>query len=137
MSKKPGKARTTTARASNGRASNGRASKGHAVLRDGQHVATQSVEGLTDAVHAGEVVGLAGLVGAGRSEIARAIFGVDPSATGELFVRGQRVRIRSPRDALRHGLGFVPEDRRKQGLVLGRRAQATQHALLRLMAGLG
>ena len=69
-------------------------------------------------IRAGEVVGLAGLVGAGRSEIARAIFGLDPLVTGEVFMRGQRVSIRSPRDAMRQGVGFVPEDRKKQGLVL-------------------
>ncbi|MCC6929053.1 MAG: sugar ABC transporter ATP-binding protein [Gemmatimonadaceae bacterium] len=74
-------------------------------------------------VHAGEVVGLAGLVGAGRSEIAQAIFGLDPRASGELYVRGRRVEIRSPRDAMRHGIGFVPEDRKKQGLVLGMRSR--------------
>lgn len=75
------------------------------------------------AVHAGEVVGLAGLVGAGRSEIARALFGLDESATGQAFVNGKRVDIGSPRDALRHGLGFVPEDRKRQGLVPGMRAR--------------
>jgi ABC-type sugar transport system ATPase subunit len=75
------------------------------------------------AVHAGEVVGLAGLVGAGRSEIARALFGLDPAATGDVFVRGQPVRIRSPRDAMRHGLGYVPEDRKRQGLVPAMRAR--------------
>ena len=74
-------------------------------------------------VHAGEVVGLAGLVGAGRSEIAKALFGLDPLATGQLFVNGERVAIGSPRDALRHGLGFVPEDRKRQGLVPGMRAR--------------
>jgi ABC-type sugar transport system ATPase subunit len=70
------------------------------------------------AVHAGEVVGLAGLVGAGRSEIAQAIFGLDPSAAGEISVRGTRAVIRSPRDAMHHRIGFVPEDRKRQGLVL-------------------
>lgn len=74
-------------------------------------------------VHAGEVVGLAGLVGAGRSEVAQAIFGLDPRARGEVHVRGRRVDIRTPRDAMRHGIGFVPEDRKKQGLVLGMRAR--------------
>ncbi len=69
-------------------------------------------------VHAGEVVGLAGLVGAGRSEIAQAIFGLDGAATGEIFVRGTRAAIRSPRDAMSHRIGFVPEDRKRQGLVL-------------------
>ncbi|MEO7964976.1 MAG: sugar ABC transporter ATP-binding protein [Gemmatimonadaceae bacterium] len=67
----------------------------------------------------GEVLGLAGLVGAGRSEVAQAIFGLDPRATGRMRVRGENVRIRTPRDAMAHGLGLVPEDRKKQGLVLG------------------
>ncbi len=71
------------------------------------------------AVHEGEVVGLAGLVGAGRSEVAQAIFGLDDGATGEIAIRGRVVAIRSPRDAMREGIGFVPEDRQKQGLVLG------------------
>lgn len=74
-------------------------------------------------VRAGEIVGLAGLVGAGRSEIARAIFGLDAKATGEVFVDGKRVQIRTPQDAVRLGLGFVPEDRKKQGLVLGMRSR--------------
>jgi ABC-type sugar transport system ATPase subunit len=75
------------------------------------------------AVHSGEVVGLAGLVGAGRSEIARAIFGLDDRATGTIAVRGRAVRIRSPRDAMAYGIGFVPEDRKKQGLVLGMKSR--------------
>jgi ABC-type sugar transport system ATPase subunit len=70
-------------------------------------------------LRAGEVLGLAGLVGAGRSEIAQAIFGLDPARTGEIHVRGQRRQIRSPRDAMAAGIGLVPEDRKKQGLVLG------------------
>ncbi|HEU4990825.1 MAG TPA: sugar ABC transporter ATP-binding protein [Gemmatimonadaceae bacterium] len=85
------------------------------------------VEGLTHrgrfedvsfAVHAGEVVGLAGLVGAGRSEVAQALFGLDPDATGTVHLSGKRARVRSPRHAMQLGLGFVPEDRKRQGLVL-------------------
>ncbi|HVX40908.1 MAG TPA: sugar ABC transporter ATP-binding protein [Gemmatimonadaceae bacterium] len=68
-------------------------------------------------VRAGEIVGLAGLVGAGRSEIAAALFGLDPHARGEISVRGQRVRITSPAEAIRHGLGLVPESRKDQALV--------------------
>jgi ABC-type sugar transport system ATPase subunit len=75
-------------------------------------------EGVSFSVHAGEVVGLAGLVGAGRSEIARAIFGLDPAASGQVTVRGRPARIRSARDAMRYGIGYVPEDRKRQGLVL-------------------
>ena len=70
-------------------------------------------------LHAGEVLGMAGLVGAGRSEVALALFGLDPAATGKVFVRGKRVEIRSPADAMALGIGLVPEDRKRQGLVLG------------------
>lgn len=69
-------------------------------------------------VRAGEIVGLAGLVGAGRSEVARAIFGVDPYKTGSVRVAGKTVPKGKPTAAMRAGLALVPEDRRKQGLVL-------------------
>jgi ABC-type sugar transport system ATPase subunit len=70
------------------------------------------------AVRSGEVLGLAGLVGAGRSEIAQAIFGLDPLATGRILVEGQPVTIANPEQAMRHRIGLVPEDRKRQGLVL-------------------
>jgi ribose transport system ATP-binding protein len=57
-------------------------------------------------------------VGAGRSEVARAIFGLDPAATGDVLVRGRRVERRGPADAIALGIGLVPEDRKRQGLVL-------------------
>lgn len=68
-------------------------------------------------VRAGEIVGLAGLVGAGRSEIARAVFGIDDYETGTVTLGGAAVRKRSPREAIRAGMAFIPEDRRQQGLV--------------------
>ncbi len=74
-------------------------------------------------IRAGEVLGFAGLVGAGRSELAQAIFGLDRQATGEIHVRGRRARIRNPRDAMALGIGLVPEDRKRQGLVLPMRAR--------------
>ena len=67
-------------------------------------------------VRRGEVVGLAGLVGSGRSEVARAIFGAEPFDSGEILLDGQRVRFRSPADAVRAGIAMVPEDRK--GLAL-------------------
>ena len=76
------------------------------------------------ALRPGEVLGLAGLVGAGRSEIAQALFGLDPAAVGEVYVAGQRVDIRAPRQAMALGLGLVPEDRKRQGLVLDMSAQS-------------
>ena len=133
------------------------------VLRDGCHVATRPIEGLTEAelvrlmigrslaeyfphhlesapgdellrvegltvpgkfenvsfsLRAGEVVGLAGLVGAGRSEVAAALFGLEPDVRGTIIVRGQPVRLRGPGTAIDRGFGLVPEDRKRQGLVL-------------------
>ncbi|MEO5665179.1 MAG: sugar ABC transporter ATP-binding protein [Nocardioides sp.] len=69
-------------------------------------------------VRAGEIVGLAGLVGAGRSEIARAVFGIDAYDEGSVTVDGKAVPPRNPRGAIRSGIAFVPEDRRQQGLVV-------------------
>ena len=70
-------------------------------------------------VHAGEIVGLAGLLGSGRTRVARAIFGLDRRDGGEITVKGRRRAISSPRPAIRSGLGFVTEDRKGEGLVLG------------------
>ncbi len=66
----------------------------------------------------GEILGFAGLVGAGRTEVARAVFGADRPESGEIFVHGQRVRIASPSDAVRHGIGYLSEDRKRYGLAL-------------------
>jgi L-arabinose transport system ATP-binding protein len=71
-------------------------------------------------VHAGEVLGIAGLVGAGRSELAHAIVGNDPRTAGDIAVGGKAARIRSPRDAIRAGIGFVPEERKAQALLMER-----------------
>jgi ABC-type sugar transport system ATPase subunit len=67
----------------------------------------------------GEILGIAGLVGAGRTELARAVFGADRRDRGEILVKGSPVEIRNVTDAIRHKMGFVPEDRKLQGLVLG------------------
>ena len=66
----------------------------------------------------GEVLGVCGLVGAGRTEAARAIFGIDPKAAGSVYVDGREVTIRKPRDAINAGIGFVTEDRKNEGLML-------------------
>lgn len=85
------------------------------------------IEGLTSpgvfrdvslSVRRGEIVALAGLVGAGRTEVARAVFGIDPFERGTIRLFGRPVRFRSPREALRHGLAYLPEDRQHQGLIL-------------------
>ena len=67
----------------------------------------------------GEILGFAGLVGAGRTEVARAIFGADTPESGEIYVQGRKVHIKSPSDAVRHGIGYLSEDRKRYGLTLG------------------
>ena len=69
-------------------------------------------------VRAGEIFGLAGLVGAGRTELARVLFGLTPADTGEILIRGERRTIQAPRDAVDLGIAYVPEDRRRHGVVL-------------------
>lgn len=85
------------------------------------------VEGLSDethfqnidfTVHAGEILGFFGLVGAGRSEIMRAVYGVDRYKTGKIYLRGEETHIRNPQNALMKGIGFLTEDRRADGLAL-------------------
>src|SRR5207244_5333436 len=68
-------------------------------------------------VRRGEILGLAGLVGAGRTEIARVLFGIDRADAGEVLVAGKHAEIKSPKDAMRLGIVYVPEDRHAQGLV--------------------
>jgi len=67
----------------------------------------------------GEILGFAGLMGAGRTEVARAIFGADTFDSGEIYINGQKVEIKHPRDAVRHGIGYLSEDRKRYGLALG------------------
>ncbi len=69
-------------------------------------------------LRAGEVVGFAGIVGAGRTELARILFGITPADTGTISLGGKGVSIRSPREAVEHGIGYVPEDRRRHGVIL-------------------
>ena len=79
---------------------------------------TVPLDNVSLTVGRGEIVGLAGLVGAGRSEIARAVFGVEEFDTGEILLEGKRVRFRSPTDAIRAGVAMVPEDRKALALFL-------------------
>lgn len=69
-------------------------------------------------LHRGEILGLAGLVGAGRTELVRTIFGADKKLAGKVYVNGQEKRIHSPEDAIRAGIGLIPEDRKGQGCFL-------------------
>lgn len=93
---------------------------------------------ITFSVYAGEVLGLAGLVGAGRTELVRAVFGADPVDSGRFFIDGQPVTIKSSRDAVSHGVGLLTEDRKRQGLFLQMnvRENITMSVLERLTRGL-
>jgi rhamnose transport system ATP-binding protein len=76
------------------------------------------VRGINLTVRAGELVGLAGLIGAGRTELARVLFGLTPADEGQIVLRGKRVTINSPRRAIELGIAYVPEDRRRHGVIL-------------------
>jgi ribose transport system ATP-binding protein len=90
------------------------------VVLDVRHLARRpALNDVTLAVRAGEIVGIAGLIGAGRTEILRAIAGADLAHRGEIRIDGTRVRIDGPRDAIAAGIAFITEDRKAQGLVLG------------------
>lgn len=90
------------------------------------------------AAHAGEVLGFAGLLGAGRTELARALFGVDPIDAGTIEVNGRSAQFRHPGDAIRAGLGFVTEDRKGEGLLLLRSVRENVTLpMLRTLARLG
>ena len=152
------------------------------VLRDGRHVATRPVAGLTEgelvqlmigrpvaeyfprhaaadrgeellrveglsspglfqdisfSLRAGEVVGLAGLVGAGRTEVARALFGLPPAVRGRVWIGGQEAHVKGPGEAIRAGIGLVPEDRKRQGIVASETAvHNTSLAILKRLSRL-
>ncbi|MHC4844432.1 MAG: sugar ABC transporter ATP-binding protein [Planctomycetota bacterium] len=77
-----------------------------------------TLDNISFSVYQGEVLGIAGLMGAGRTELARAIFGLDRPESGNIYIKGKERRIRSPRNAISYGMGFLTEDRKTEGLVL-------------------
>lgn len=79
---------------------------------------TRSIENVSLSVYPGEIVGIAGLLGSGRTELLRALFGIDPLLRGEIRLDGKPITIHSTSDAIAHGIALVPENRREQGLVL-------------------
>jgi rhamnose transport system ATP-binding protein len=89
-------------------------------------------------VRAGEILGLAGLVGAGRTELARILFGLTPADEGRIVIRGAEAKINSPAEAISHGIAYVPEDRRRHGVILEMPvASNTTLAVLRKVASAG
>ncbi|MFA6822119.1 MAG: sugar ABC transporter ATP-binding protein [Sphaerochaetaceae bacterium] len=77
------------------------------------------IEDISFNLHRGEILGVAGLMGAGRTEMARALFGADHVDSGEILLEGELIQIKSPFDAIRHGIGYLTEDRKRDGLTMG------------------
>ena len=90
------------------------------VLLEVKNLVTDYVTDVSFELRRGEVLGFAGLIGAGRTEVMRAVFGADPIISGEIKLEGKTVKFKSPRDAINSGIALCPEDRKEQGLVLGR-----------------
>jgi ribose transport system ATP-binding protein len=97
----------------------GDTSKNGVVLEVKHLTRGRAVQDVSFELHRGEILGFAGLMGAGRTETMRLIFGADPMEQGEILINGKKVVIRQPRDAVRLGIGYLSEDRKRYGLALG------------------
>ncbi|MDO4632768.1 MAG: sugar ABC transporter ATP-binding protein [Eubacteriales bacterium] len=108
------------------------------VLKVENLCAGKMVQNVSFELHKGEILGFSGLMGAGRTETARALFGADPKESGKIFVNGKEVDIRSPKDAVEHGIGYLSEDRKRYGIVVGKSVSenTTMASLLEFMKGL-
>ncbi len=82
--------------------------------------AGKEVKNVSFQLRRGEILGFAGLMGAGRTEVARALYGADPRQTGEIFVNGEKINIKTPEQAVKHGICYLSEDRKRFGLMLGK-----------------
>ena len=80
--------------------------------------AGRMVQDVSFELHKGEILGFSGLMGAGRTETARALFGADPKESGDIYINGEKVDIKSPEDAVKHGIGYLSEDRKRYGIVV-------------------
>ncbi len=90
------------------------------VVLEVKHLCGEGVRDVSFQLHRGEILGFAGLVGAGRSETMQLLFGANKIESGKILIEGKERKIRTPKDAIRAGIGLCPEDRKEQGLVLGR-----------------
>ena len=88
------------------------------VILECKHLKNAALKDVSFKLHKGEILGFGGLVGAGRTELARAIFGADPLTSGEITFKGRKYTPKSPRKALSTGIGLIPEDRKSQGVLL-------------------
>jgi ABC-type sugar transport system ATPase subunit len=90
------------------------------VLLEVKNMSTPYIHDISFKLRKGEILGLAGLVGSGRTEVARALFGADPITAGEVYLEGEKVSFKTPRDAIDKGIALCPEDRKEQGLIMRR-----------------
>lgn len=90
--------------------------KGVEILRVENLEAGPKVRNISFSLYEGEILGIAGLMGAGRTEMTRALFGVEEKSAGKVYLYGKEISIRSPKDSIEHGMALIPEDRRKDGL---------------------
>ena len=95
-----------------------RHTKGKDILLEVRHLTTKKVKDINFTLKRGEILGFSGLVGAGRTEVALGLFGIDPILSGEIYIEGKKINIRKPADAIRSGIALVPEERKTQGLIL-------------------
>ena len=93
--------------------------EGAPVILEVKNLRSPAVKDVSFALRKGEILGLSGLMGAGRTEVARLICGADPLSGGEIFVNGKKANIKSPSDAVNFGIGYLSEDRKRYGLCLG------------------
>ncbi len=100
--------------------------------------AGRMVQDVSFELHKGEILGFSGLMGAGRTETARAIFGADPKTSGNIYINGQKVEINSPQDAVKCGIGYLSEDRKRFGIVVQKSVaeNSTMAALENFVSGL-
>ena len=89
------------------------------IVLEAKNLRSDDVKDVSFVLHRGEILGFAGLMGAGRTETARLLFGADPREGGEIFVNGKQVKINSPSDAVKAGIGYLSEDRKQFGLCVG------------------
>jgi len=89
------------------------------IVLEAKNLRSADVKDVSFVLHRGEILGFAGLMGAGRTETARLLFGADPREGGEIFVNGKQVKINSPSDAVKAGIGYLSEDRKQFGLCVG------------------
>ncbi len=89
------------------------------VVLEAKNLKSSAVKNVSFQLRKGEILGFAGLMGAGRTETARLVFGADKRDEGEIFINGQKVEIQTPSDAVQHGIGYLSEDRKRFGLVTG------------------